>query len=159
MIQSIRAQVLALMNKLAGNTISGVNSDIFTLAQATNSNDDQIQGLLSAAPTYIYKAVISQGGTSEPNPDYILINTFPATPAFTYLNVGDYSLTFTGFDPDAFNYNTIQGSLVKSSGLKGSIKVEYVGSGVFGITNYDNGNSPDDDLMEAFTIVIEAYPV
>ena len=156
MTQSIRAAVQALMNKWVGNSTT---TDLMTLAQGINSNDAEITSIENQLPTYIYKAVVSQAGTAEPIADSILINTFPATPTFSYLSSGSYSLTFTGFNTGNFVYNTIQCSLVTSTGLKGSIKVEYAGSGVFSIDTYNVSDVAADDLMASFTIVIEAYPL
>ncbi len=147
MIQSIRAAIKSLMTKAANAGLS----EQLTILQGIDSNDQQIQDIVSKQPLYVYKAIINQSGTNAPEAR-VLINTFPSG-VFSYVGVGQYSLNL-GVSVNELNTTTIQQTC-----YNGTTEFNVVGYSVldYSIDTYDSTRVPADELLVDYTLVIEAY--
>lgn len=154
MIQSIRAAIKSLMTKAAN---SGPVEQL-TILQGIDSNDQQIQSLLAANPTYVFKAVISQAGGAAPTIGTLLVNTFPEA-TFSFGGTGVYSLDL-GVDLSQYNVNTIQDCVSDTGtigGLLGYVYGESAGAN-YQIQTADDTPVAADGILVNYTLVIEAYP-
>jgi hypothetical protein len=149
MIQSIRAAIKSLMTKAANAGLS----EQLTILQGIDSNDQQIQDIVSKQPLYVYKANISQVGISAPTAN-VLINTFPVA-QWAYLGIGSYSVEL-GVDLGAMKITKIQQTC-----FNGTIAFNVNGYDVstfYQIDTYDATRTLADEILANYTLVIEAYP-
>ncbi len=104
-------------------------------------------------PKYVYKAVITQSGTSAPTVDSIILNTFPMS-EFVYQSVGIYTIEL-GVDLNNFKVSTIQQTCF--NGTTAFNVNGYPVATYYEIDIYDSTRTSADDLLAGYTLVIEAY--
>jgi hypothetical protein len=148
MTNNLRGKIKALMTKFSLSSMV----EQLTLVQEIDSNDEQIQDIVSKQPLYVYKAILNQSGTNAPEAR-VLINTFPSG-VFSYVGVGQYSLNL-GVSVDELNTTTIQQTC-----YNGTTAFNVVGYSVidYSIDTYDSTRVAADELLVDYTLVIEAYP-
>jgi hypothetical protein len=154
MIQSIRAAIKSLMTK----AINAGLSDQLTILQGIDSNDQQIQDIQSALPSYVFKAIVSQAGGAAPTINTLLVNTFPEA-TFSLGGTGVFTLDL-GVDLSQYNVTTIQDCVSDTGtigGLLGYVYGESAGAN-YQIQTADNTLAAADDILVNYTLVIEAYP-
>jgi hypothetical protein len=153
MIQSIRAAIKSLMTKAANAGLS----EQLTILQGIDSNDQQIQDIVSKQPLYVYKATINQGDT-EPPTAVVLINTFPSG-LWAYNGEGVYSLNL-GIDLSVLKVTTIQETCFDTGNIGGLICYisGYKTSGsAYQVSTADSSMTVADFCLVDYTITIEAY--
>lgn len=149
MTNNLVSAIKALMEKYS---IASMIEQL-TIVQAIDSNNDQIQEIVSVQPLYVYKAVINQSGTNAPEAR-VLINTFPIG-IFSYTSVGEYALEL-GISVDELGTTTIQQSC-----YNGTTAFNIVGNPAvtkYEINTYDASRLAADDLLVDYTLIIESYP-
>lgn len=129
--------------------------DVPTESQYINLIDTIMNGL--ASKPLVYKALISQSGTSAPTV-VILENTIGAI-VWTRTNIGEYFGTLANaftldktFIPPMrrFLNGDLSGEIIANAGR---ISVNQVK-----ILTFDSGYTEQDDALDSNTILIEVYP-
>lgn len=157
MTNNLISAIKALMNQY-----SVASPEQLTIVQAIDSNNDQIQenttaieNLSNLQPLYTYKAIISQSGASEPAVTSEMINTFPVA-TYLYQSAGIYTLDL-GVNLATLKTTSTQTALIKSTDQLGFLYGVQVGP-TFLIQTFDSTMVRANDIIESYTLTIEAYP-
>ena len=103
----------------------------------------------------LYIALVSQTGTSAPTAQ-VLVNTLGATPTFSYVEAGSYTLTLTGvFDEDKCDYRITPNDNSLSRFL---ISLFSGTPNTFRIETKTNGGVASDEFLYKTPVYIAVYP-
>lgn len=143
-------------------TFRPFNALIKSLELLFQDHQDQID---AGSPAKVYRALLNQSGTDEPEVTTVFENTFGSDPVFGYTSAGSYTIALTGvveektiFTGKANIANFFGGQL----NLLKSINYGINGTDSLYINTYDNtvGNPQVDGVLDGYVTYIEilVYP-
>lgn len=131
-----------------GSTLAHYETQSYTYEDLRNE-------LNGGAQPKVYKALLTQSGTSAPVAT-ILVNTLSGTPVWSYVGVGDYELTLA--NEWTANKTVIIHKSIISDDVNYKLTSIYTSSSVLNFKTFDTTTPANDMLSNAETIIIEVYP-
>lgn len=114
-------------------------------------NGSTIYVVGSVAEYKVYRANLSQTGTSAPTAD-VFENTLSGTPTFTRTGTGDYDVTLTG-EWTADKTYIVMNNFPK----QGLARVNRVNANIINIVTYNTSFTPTDVILDDTSIEIRVY--